>query len=640
MTDRTVAPYGSWKSPITADLIVAGTVGLGSVAWDGEDIYWLEGRPSEGGRNVLVRLTPDGQQQDVTPKPFNVRTRVHEYGGGSYTVYQGIVYFSNFVDQRLYRQVIHNSAIPHEVTPEPLTPEGNYRYADAVIDTQRQRLICIREDHTGEGEAVNTIVSINLNNPEDIKILASGMDFYASPRLNADHSQLCWITWNHPNMPWDGTELWLASVEADGSLINSKKIAGGQEESIFQPQWSLRGVLYFVSDRSNWWNFYRYRSGQIEPLYPIPAEFGLPQWVFGMSTYGFATPDGIICTYSEKGNSYLTTLNTQSRQLQQIEIPYTTISGIKVSGGRILFIGGSSTEPSAVVRLNFSDGEMSVLKRSTDLEIDNGYLSVAETIEFPTDNGQTAYGFFYPPTNKDYTAPSHEKPPLLVKSHGGPTAATSSSLSLKIQYWTSRGFAVLDVNYGGSTGYGREYRQRLKDNWGIVDVNDCANGAKYLAQKGLVDGDRMAITGGSAGGYTTLCALTFTDVFKAGASYYGVSDLEALVRDTHKFESRYLDNLIGPYPECQEIYIQRSPIHHTEGLSCPVIFFQGLEDKVVPPNQAETMVDVLKAKGLTVEYVVFPDEQHGFRKAENIKRAITDEFRFYAQVFGFELADA
>ena len=640
MTDRTVAPYGSWKSPITADLIVAGTVGLGSVAWDGEDIYWLEGRPSEGGRNVLVRLTPDGQQQDVTPKPFNVRTRVHEYGGGSYTVYQGIVYFSNFVDQRLYRQVIHNSAIPHEVTPEPLTPEGNYRYADAVIDTQRQRLICIREDHTGEGEAVNTIVSINLNNPEDIKILASGMDFYASPRLNADHSQLCWITWNHPNMPWDGTELWLASVEADGSLINSKKIAGGQEESIFQPQWSLRGVLYFVSDRSNWWNFYRYRSGQIEPLYPIPAEFGLPQWVFGMSTYGFATPDGIICTYSEKGNSYLTTLNTQSRQLQQIEIPYTTISGIKVSGGRILFIGGSSTEPSAVVRLNFSDGEMSVLKRSTDLEIDNGYLSVAETIEFPTDNGQTAYGFFYPPTNKDYTAPSHEKPPLLVKSHGGPTAATSSSLSLKIQYWTSRGFAVLDVNYGGSTGYGREYRQRLKDNWGIVDVNDCANGAKYLAQKGLVDGDRMAITGGSAGGYTTLCALTFTDVFKAGASYYGVSDLEALVRDTHKFESRYLDNLIGPYPECQEIYIQRSPIHHTEGLSCPVIFFQGLEDKVVPPNQAETMVEVLKAKGLTVEYVVFPDEQHGFRKAENIKRAITDEFRFYAQVFGFELADA
>ncbi|EAW38902.1 S9 family peptidase [Lyngbya sp. PCC 8106] len=640
MTDRTVAPYGSWKSPITADLIVAGTVGLGSVAWDGEDIYWLEGRPSEGGRNVLVRLTPDGKQQDVTPKPFNVRTRVHEYGGGSYTVYQGIVYFSNFIDQRLYRQVIHNSATPHEVTPEPLTLDGNYRYADAVIDTQRQRLICVREDHTGEGEAVNTIVSINLNNPEDVKILASGMDFYASPRLNADHSQLCWISWNHPNMPWDGTELWLASVEADGSLINPKKIAGGQEESIFQPQWSLRGVLYFVSDRSNWWNFYRYRSGEIEPLYPIPAEFGLPQWVFGMSTYGFATPDGIICAYTEKGNCYLATLNTQSHQLQQFDIPYTTISGIKVSGGRILFIGGSSTEPSAVVRLNFSDGEMTELKRSTDLEIDTNYLSVAESIEFPTDNGQTAYGFFYPPTNKDYTAPTGEKPPLLVKSHGGPTAATSSNLSLKIQYWTSRGFAVLDVNYGGSTGYGREYRQRLKDNWGIVDVNDCANGAKYLAKKGLVDRDRMAITGGSAGGYTTLCALTFTDVFKAGASYYGVSDLEALVRDTHKFESRYLDNLIGPYPECKEIYIQRSPIHHTEGLSCPVIFFQGLEDKVVPPNQAETMVEVLKAKGLTVEYVVFPDEQHGFRKAENIKRAITDEFRFYAQVFGFEPADA
>ncbi len=639
MTDRTVAPYGSWKSPITADLIVAGTVGLGSVAWDGEDIYWLESRPSEAGRNVLVRLTPNGQQQDVTPSPFNVRTRVHEYGGASYTVHQGIVYFSNFADQRLYRQVIHNSTIPREVTPEPLTSEGNYRYAEAIIDSKRQRLICIREDHTGEGEPVNTIVSINLNNPEDIKILASGMDFYASPRLNADQSQLCWISWNHPNMPWDATELWLATVETDGSLSNPKLIAGGKEESIFQPQWSLRGILYFVSDRSNWWNLYRYRSGQIEPLYPIPAEFGLPQWVFGMSTYGFATPDGIICTYSEKGISYLATLNTQSHQLQQFDIPYTSISGIKVMGGRILFIGSSATEPAAVVRLNFSDGEISVLKRSTDLEIDKGYLSVAEPIEFPTENNQTAFGFFYPPTNKDYNALTPEKPPLLVKSHGGPTAATSSSFNLKIQYWTSRGFAVLDVNYGGSTGYGREYRQRLKDQWGIVDVNDCANGAKYLGQKGLVDRDRMAITGGSAGGYTTLCALTFTNVFKAGASYYGVSDLEALARDTHKFESRYLDNLIGPYPESKEIYIQRSPIHHTEQLSCPVIFFQGLEDQVVPPNQAETMVDVLKAKGLTVEYVSFPDEQHGFRKAENIKRAIKDEFCFYAKVFGFEPAD-
>ncbi|MEL7036074.1 MAG: S9 family peptidase [Cyanobacteria bacterium J06592_8] len=641
MTDRTVAAYGSWKSPITADLIVAGTVGLGSVNWDGEDIYWLEGRPSEGGRNVLVRLTPDGQQQDITPKPFNVRTRVHEYGGGSYTIHQGIVYFSNFADQRLYRQVIQDSALPHDVTPEPLTPEGKYRYADAVIDTQRQRLICVREDHTGAGEAVNTIVSINLNNPEDIKILASGKDFYACPRLSLEGSQLCWISWNHPNMPWDGTELWLASVETEGSVSNPKLIAGGEEESIFQPQWSPRGILYFVSDRSNWWNFYRYRSGQLEPLYPIPAECGLPQWVFGMSTYGFATADdGIICTYTEKGNWYLATLNTQSQQLQQFDIPYTSISGIKVSGGRILFIGSSSTEASAVIRLNFSDGEMSVLKRSTDIDIDKGYLSVAEPVEFPTENGQTAYGFFYKPTNKDYTASSDQKPPLIVKSHGGPTAATSSGFSLKIQYWTSRGFAVLDVNYGGSTGYGREYRQRLRDQWGIVDVNDCANGAKFLAQKGFVDRDRMAITGGSAGGYTTLCALTFTKVFKAGASYYGVSDLEALARDTHKFESRYLDNLIGPYPERQDLYIQRSPIHHSEQLSCPVIFFQGLEDKVVPPNQAEMMVEILKAKGVMVEYVSFPDEQHGFRKAENIKRSLIEEYGFYAQVFGFEPIEA
>ena len=635
MTDKAVAPYGSWQSPITADLIVSGTVGLGSLAWDGEDIYWLEGRPSEGGRSVLVRLTPDGQRQDVTPKPFNVRTRVHEYGGASYLVHQGVVYFSNFADQRLYRQVLHNTATPQDVTPEPLTPEGNFRYADAVIDSQRNRLVCVREDHSGESEAVNTIVSINLENPEDIQVLASGKDFYASPRLSPDASQLSWICWNHPNMPWDGTELWVAEVQPDGLLGEAQLVAGGEQESIFQPQWSPDGILYFVSDRSNWWNIYRWVGQSIEPLCQMPVEFGLPQWVFGMSTSGFASADRMICAYTEKGNWYLASLDTHAKQLQQINTPYTSISGLKVSGDRVLLIGGSATETSAAIKLDVATAKMEVLRRASELELDAGYLSVPQPIEFPTENGQTAYGFFYPPNNKDYTATEGEKPPLIVKSHGGPTAATSSSLSLKIQYWTSRGFAVLDVNYGGSTGYGREYRQRLKDQWGIVDVDDCANGAKYLAEQGLVDGDRMAITGGSAGGYTTLCALTFQDVFKAGASYYGVSDLEALAKDTHKFESRYLDGLIGPYPDRQDLYKARSPIHHTEKLSCPVIFLQGLEDKVVPPNQAEAMVEALKKKGLMVEYVAFEGEQHGFRKAENITRALEDEWRFYAQVFGF-----
>ncbi len=631
-----IAPFGSWKSPITADVILAGTVGLGGIGLDGEDIYWVEGRPSEGGRSVIVRRTPDGRTTDMTPPPLNARTRVHEYGGGGVTIGDRSIYFSNFADQRLYRQTPDSE-------PQPLTAEGNWRYADGIIDKQRNRLICVGEEHIASGEPTNKLIAVNLENGE-ITVLAEGKDFYASPSLSPDGSRLCWISWNHPNMPWDGTELWVAEISADGTVEQALGksclfVAGGNSESIFQPQWSPDGELYFVSDRSNWWNLYRYVGGEVEPVCEMEAEFGMPQWVFGMSTYAFAGSNRIACSYTKDGIWHLATLDTTTKQLEEIETPYTSIGGIKAEGDRLFFLGSSATVGTAILEMNLATKQIFVLKRSSELEIDNGYLSVPETIEFPTDNGKTAYGFFYPPTNKDYTAPEGEKPPLLVKSHGGPTAATSSSLSLKIQYWTSRGFAVLDVNYGGSTGYGREYRQRLKDSWGIVDVNDCANGAKYLAEKGLVDGDKMAISGGSAGGYTTLCALTFTDVFKAGASYYGVSDLEALAKDTHKFESRYLDGLIGPYPGRKDLYEERSPIHFTEKLSCPVAFFQGLEDKVVPPNQAEMMVDALKEKGLPVAYVGFEGEQHGFRRSENIKRAMEGEFYFYSRVFGFELAE-
>ena len=631
-----IAPLGSWKSPITTDLIVAGTIGLSSITIDDNDVYWIEGRPSEGGRNVIVRYTPDGQTTDITPPAFNVRTRVHEYGGGAFLVADGTIYFSNFADQRLYSQIPGTE-------PQPLTPSANLRYADAVIDKQRDRLICIQEDHTMGGEPVNRIVSINLQNGEDIQILAEGYDFYASPRLSTDGSKLCWISWNHPNMPWDGTELWVAQVKADGLLDENQLVAGGKEESIFQPQWSPDGTLCFVSDRSKWWNLYQVsgltEKANIDILHPLNAEFGMPQWVFGISTYSFTAVNKILCTFSRNGIWNLATLNTTKKHLQEIEIPYTSISYLTAKDNRVCFLGSSPTEPSSIIQINLSTGDIDILKRSTDLKIDSDYLSIPQTIEFPTENGQTAYGLFYPPTNKDYTAPLGEKPPLLVKSHGGPTAATSSSLSLKIQYWTSRGFALLDVNYGGSTGYGREYQQRLKNNWGIVDVDDCVNGAQYLAKQGLVDGNRMAISGGSAGGYTTLCALTFKDVFKAGASYYGVSDLEALATDTHKFESRYLDGLIGPYPEKKEIYKQRSPINFIESLSCPVIFFQGLEDQIVPPNQAEKMVEVLQQKGLPVAYVAFAGEQHGFRRSENIKRALDGEFYFYSRVFGFTSAE-
>lgn len=632
-------PYGSWRSPITSDLIVAGAVGLSSLAIDGQDIYWIEQRAAEAGRNVLVRRTPDGQTTDLTPAPYNVRTLVHEYDGGAFTVHNGTVYFSNFADQRIYR-------LSPGAAPEPLTPAPDgqpiYRYADAIVDPQRNRLICIREDHTNPAPSavVNTIVSIDLAGGDSGQVLVSGSDFYASPRLSPDGSRLAWLTWTHPNMPWDGTELWVGELAADGSIGRTERIAGGKDESIFQPEWSPDGSLYFVSDRTGWWNLYRWRNGQVEPLCERTAEFGLPQWVFGMSTYAIAAYDRIICAFTEQGTWQLASLNTTSGKLDPITTPYSDISGLRAGPGFVVFIGGSATEPASVVHLDLASGQQQVLRRSFDAPVAPGYLSTPQPIEFPTDGGRTAYALFYPPRNQDFAAPEGERPPLLVMSHGGPTAATSSSLNLRTQYWTSRGFAILDVNYGGSTGYGRAYRQRLNGQWGIVDVADCVNGARYLAERGLVDGNRLAIRGSSAGGYTTLAALTFHDMFKAGASHYGISDLEVLATDTHKFESRYLDTLIGPYPERRDIYVARSPIHFTDRLSCPLIVFQGLDDKIVPPNQAEMLVEAVRSKGLPVAYVPFAGEQHGFRQAPNIKRALDGEFYFYSRIFNFTPADA
>ncbi|NET48158.1 MAG: S9 family peptidase [Merismopedia sp. SIO2A8] len=643
MTTPQTVPYGSWQSPITSDLIVAGSLRLGEMRLDSGDdqgsLYWLEGRPTEGGRNVLVKRSPDGTTTDLTPPGFNVRTRVHEYGGGAYIVHNGTVYFSNFADQRLYRQ--SPGKAPIALTPE--YPNAGMRYADAVMDTKRHRLICIREDHTGEGEAVNTVVAVPLTDQEGVMatqtVLASGHDFYSSPRLSPDGRQLAWITWDHPDMPWDGTELWLADVDEAGAIANVQKIAGSRTESIFQPEWSPDGVLYFVSDRTDWWNLYRYVDHSIEAVCPKSGEFGLPHWVFRMSTYGFESANSLICTYGENGVRHLVRIHPRTLAMSEIKTPYTSIGGLQVGPGMMLFGGGAPTTPGCIVALDLGTEKIEVLQQSSALKIDPAYLSVPEVVEFPTENGLTAFGYYYAPTNPDYVAPEGKKPPLLVKIHGGPTAATGSTLSLRMQYWTSRGIAILDVDYGGSTGYGRAYRERLKGNWGVVDVDDCVNGATYLVEQGKADGDRLMIDGGSAGGYTTLATLAFRDTFKAGASFYGVSDAEALAQETHKFESRYLDSLIGPYPEEKAIYVERSPIHAVDQLSCPVIFFQGDEDKIVPPNQAEMMVDVLKQKGLPVAYVLYEGEQHGFRKAENIKRTLDGELYFYSKVFGFDLAD-
>jgi dipeptidyl aminopeptidase/acylaminoacyl peptidase len=636
------APYGSWESPITADLLVSATIGFGQVALSttrsAVKVYWLEARPAEAGRNVIVQWnSSNGQIVDITPPPFNVRTRVHEYGGGAYLVADDWVYFVNFADQRIYKQKIGDQV----GEPQPLTPENHsFRYADMCLDRDRQRMICVIEDHSGDGEASNTIVSINCNDGSDIKVLVSGADFYSNPILSPDGSKLAWLSWQHPHMPWDSTQLWLADFSGATTLAEPKLVAGNETESIFQPQWSPDGVLFFVSDRSDWWNLYRFDQGQIKAIWPTTAEFGLPQWVFGMSTYAFMSRNLLVCSYTQQGRWHLATFNLGKNIMQDLQVAYTSISSLHAIGNNVAFIGGQPTEASAIVHLNLATNQEQELKVSTNMAIDNGYLAVPQEIEFPTENNQTAFAFFYAPVNQDYQAPATEKPPLIVRSHGGPTAATSNALSLKIQYWTSRGFAVLDVNYGGSTGYGRKYRQRLNGNWGIVDIDDCINGAKYLADRQLVDLERMTIVGGSAGGYTTLAALTFRDVFKAGAVYYGVSDLEILAKETHKFESRYLDSIVGAYPEQKAIYEARSPIHHVDQLACPVIFFQGAEDKITPPNQAEMMVAAIKQKGIPVAYVLYEGEQHGFRQAANIKRTLEAELYFYSKVFGFSLAEA
>ncbi|MGB3714068.1 MAG: prolyl oligopeptidase family serine peptidase, partial [Candidatus Promineifilaceae bacterium] len=542
MTERKIAPYGSWKSPVTADMIARHSIKFGSVVLDGSKTYWIEMRPGEAGRNVIVQRDAQGTVKDVIPKPYNARTTVHEYGGGAFTVLNNIVYFVNYSDQRLYCQAIGKE-------PEPITIAAEMRYADMVIDSSRNRLICIREDHTGEGKASNTIVSIGLESETTGTVLLLGNDFYASPRLSPDSDRLAWITWNHPNMPWDGTELWVADVHPDGTLHTVRQIAGGPDESIFQPTWSPSGDLYYVSDRSGWWNLYRLRDGKREHLYDMEAEFGMPQWVFGMSTYAFLSSNQIICAYNQLGVWRLATLDPDKRLLNEIAQPYDAIFGLWGNSTKAVFVGAAPNEPRSLIEMRGLSFEIEVVRRSSEKIEDEGYLSYPQTIEYPTSGDRTAFAYYYAPSNRDYEPPSGVLPPLLVMSHGGPTGATSTALSLGIQFWTSRGFAVLDVNYGGSTGYGREYRESLNGQWGIVDVDDCVNAARYLVERKLVDGKRMAIKGGSAGGYTTLAALAFRDFFQAGASYFGVSDIELLAKETHKFESRYMDKIVGSYPE-------------------------------------------------------------------------------------------
>ncbi|MEJ8853666.1 prolyl oligopeptidase family serine peptidase [Variovorax robiniae] len=638
MPNLVEAPFGTWSSPITSALVAGESITLVDVLLDGRDVYWVESRPQEAGRHVLVRRAEDGSNVDVTPPPFSVRTRVHEYGGAAAIVVDGTACFSDFADQRLYRLDQGGSAVPLTPAAADGAARAALRYADGRVDTERGLWIGVREDHRDATlEAVNTIVTLDLGSEGPGNMVVQGHDFFASPRLSPDGRRLAWLAWDHPRMPWEGTELWVADF--DGATVrNATRVAGGPGESVFQPEWAPDGLLYFMSDRSGWWNLHRREAGgHVVNVCPMAAEFGRPQWGLGMSTYAFLSASEAVCSYIEGGLGRLALLDLHRGGLTRFDLPYADFSLVRAHGGQVSFKAGAPTLPTAIVLLDPRTGATTVLRQSGAVADDPAihcHFSTPRPIEFPTPRGETAFALFYPPANADHRAPDGERPPLLVRCHGGPTSSASTLLDLRTQFWTSRGVAVVDVDYGGSAGYGRAYRERLQGMWGIVDVEDCAAAARHLVEQGLVDGQRIMITGTSAGGFTALACLTSADpavreIFQAGGSHYGVSDLAALARDTHKFESRYLDWLVAPYAEDSEVYAQRSPVRNADRLTAPVAFFQGAEDRIVPPSQTESMVSALREKGITTQYLLFAGEQHGFRQGMNIAWALDAEFYFY-----------
>ncbi|MEE8046458.1 MAG: prolyl oligopeptidase family serine peptidase, partial [Dehalococcoidia bacterium] len=603
---------------------------------DGADVYWLEGRTEEAGRYLIVKRSVDGSVTDVNAAPFNVRNAVHEYGGAAYAVRDGVVYFANWDDQRLYRA---DGADGAEASTDAPAIERGDRYADLVVSNDSSWILCVRERHFEGREAENELAAITTGGSGDVRVLASGHDFYSSPRLNSAGDRVCWLSWDHPNMPWDGCELWVADFDSStGSVNNERLVTGGVDVSIVQPDWAPDGTLVFITDESGWWNLSKWSGGDVVSILAEEKDHGGPAWAFGFSTYAFTSDGSILLKDSKDGQGRLRTVGLDGEVIAETEVPHTSIAEVNVIDGDVAYIGASPTSAAEVVRVSPGDGSSTTLKTSSDVELDVVYLSIPEAITFPsTENGE-AHAFYYPPTSPDFKSDGEETPPLLVISHGGPTSATSSSLSLPIQFWTSRGFAVVDVNYRGSTGHGRVFRDALKGKWGVYDTDDCIAAADYLVSRGQADTNRLAIKGGSAGGYTTINALTFHDRFAVGATYYGIADLSVFVDDTHKYESRYLDSLIGPYPEAKQLYHDRSAINFTDQLSCPMIILQGLEDKIVPPSQAEIMAGALRDKGIPFSLMMFEGEQHGFRQSKNIKASLDGELYFYGRVMGFSPA--
>ncbi len=622
--ERIVAEYGFWKSPITADLVAGKSIRIGEPTLDGGEVYWLEGRPAEGGRMALVCRGRDGNVRDLLQAPSSVRTAVHEYGGGAYAVLDGTVYFSEARDRLLHR-------LGPDGRSQALTADGPQRYADLEVDAARERIIAVCEDHSESGrEARQSLVAIASGpDMQPVRCLLAGSDFYSNPRVSPDGARLCWLQWQHPNMPWDGTELWVGKLGADGGLEEREKVAGRANESIFQPQWSPAGELHYVSDRTGYWNLYRYDGGPV-PLHEREAEFGQPQWVFRMSTYGFAHDGRILAAYCEHGSWSLGLLDG-SGELDPVHAPYSQIDSVTVRGTEAVFRAASETQAPALARLDLGSRRIETLRESVEIpEQVRSYFSAPSSEYFRSEDGTAVHAFLYKPYNPDFEAPPEEKPPLIVRVHGGPTAAASDALSLTVQFWTSRGFALADLNYGGSTGFGRAYRERLNGQWGVVDVADTVAAARHFVAQGQADESRLIVKGGSAGGYTALCCLAFRDVFAAGASYYGISELAGLAEETHKFESRYHDTLIGEWPAQEALFRERSPLGRSGHVKAPAIFFQGSEDPVVPKAQTEAMVAALRLGGVPVAYYLFEGESHGFKEAVHIRQALEAELGFYA----------
>ncbi|MET7995005.1 prolyl oligopeptidase family serine peptidase [Amycolatopsis sp. NPDC005232] len=629
-----ISEFGSWATPFTADLITQSAVRVTDVRADGRAVVWSEARPAEGGRVQLVRREADGSTADLLPDGFGARTSVHEYGGADWWVRDGVVWFANWADQRLYR--LGRDGEPEAVTPEPEVPRGD-RYADGDLTADGTRLAVVREHHpkTSRGAADVRNEIVLLTEGAEPEVLVSGPDFVASPRFSPDAGKLAWVAWDHPNMPWDSTELRVRDLATGEETV----VAGGPGESVSEPRWHADGTLYFLSDRTGWWNLYRLgESGTVEPVVVLDAEIGVPAWGLGTGRYAVLADHRVVFARWSGGIDGLA-LASPDGTVTDLDTPFTAISALRPSGGdELLLIAGSPTAEPSVYTLT-AEGKVATVREPRDTGIGAEYVSAPEAIDFPSGE-RVSHALFYPPANPNFEGSAGSKPPVVVVVHGGPTSHAVPVLSLGIQYWTSRGFGVVDVNYAGSTGFGRAYREELHGTWGILDVADCIAAVRWLAAEGRVDGDKLLIRGGSAGGYTVLASLSRADTpFAAGTDLFGVADLQALAADTHKFESRYLDRLIGPYPELRDVYLDRSPIQHVDAFTQPLLVLQGADDPVVPPNQSELIVDALRSRKVPVAYLLFEGEQHGFRRAENIRRALDAELSFYSQILGFDLPE-